>query len=63
MTDSTTPLGQAYLKYMDSLAIEEAKAVTNFHVGRLMLTQGEFDAAVPRLEAALGWNEKLPIAK
>ncbi|CAG2195510.1 unnamed protein product [Mytilus edulis] len=49
-TDEENPLGQAYLKYMDALVIDEAKAVFNFHVGRLLVIQGNFSEAAKRLE-------------
>ena len=47
-TDETNSLGQAYLKYMDALALDEAKAVYNFHVGRLLVIQGNFNEAFKR---------------
>ncbi|KAK3595487.1 hypothetical protein CHS0354_021583 [Potamilus streckersoni] len=50
------PIGQAYLKYMDALALDEAKALYNFHVGRLLVVQGKYDDAVSRLEISLNWN-------
>ncbi|CAC5388775.1 unnamed protein product [Mytilus coruscus] len=55
-TDEENPLGQAYLKYMDALVIDEAKAVFNFHVGRLLVIQGNFSDAAKRLEVTLNWN-------
>lgn len=55
-TDEENPLGQAYLKYMDALVIDEAKAVFNFHVGRLLVIQGNFSEAAKRLEVTLNWN-------
>jgi hypothetical protein len=54
--DAGNPLGQAYLKYMDALATDESKAIYNFHVGRLLVTQGNYADAVKRLEAALCWS-------
>ena len=62
-SDEESPLGQAYLKCMDALSLDESKAIYHFHVGRLMTTRGDFDEAVTRLEVALGWNEKHQLAK
>lgn len=56
--DAGNPLGQAYLKYLDALVLEESKALYNFHVGRLLVTQGNYSEAVKRLEAALCWNSQ-----
>ena len=61
--DDETPLGQAFLKYMDALSLDESKAVYHFHVGRMLVTQGNYDQAVKRLEAALGWNANHHMAK
>ncbi|XP_074656502.1 uncharacterized protein LOC141909757 [Tubulanus polymorphus] len=54
--DEENPLGQAYLKYMDAMVLDDSKAVYNFHVGRMLVIQGEYDVAVNRLETALAWN-------
>lgn len=54
--DADNPLGQAYLKYMDALALDESKAAYNFHVGRLLVIQGNYEDAIKRLEATLCWN-------
>jgi hypothetical protein len=61
--DEESSLGQAYLKYMDALALDEPKAIYNFHVGRMLVIQGNFDDAVKRLEATLNWNPKHQFAK
>ncbi len=62
-SDEQSTLGQAYLKYLDALAVDETKAIHHFHVGRMLVVQGEYGEAVSRLQAALGWNDKLPLAK
>lgn len=62
-SDDTSTLGQASLKYLDALALDESKSVYNFHVGRSLVIKGEYNAAVKRLEAALGWNQKNQMAK
>lgn len=56
--DQESPLGQAYQKYMDALTQDEPKAIYNFHVGRMLVIQGNFDEAVKRLEVTLNWNPK-----
>ncbi|XP_056020814.1 uncharacterized protein LOC125651820 isoform X2 [Ostrea edulis] len=61
--DEESSLGQAYLKYMDALTLDEPKAIYNFHVGRMLVIQGNFDDAVKRLEATLNWNPKHQFAK
>ncbi|KAK3098935.1 hypothetical protein FSP39_024434 [Pinctada imbricata] len=61
--DEESPLGQAYLKYMDALSLDEAKAIYNFHVGRLLVIQGNFDDAVKRLEVTLNWNPSHQLAR
>lgn len=62
-TDEKNSLGQAYLKYMDALALDEAKAVYNFHVGRLLVIQGNFNEAVKRLEITLNWNPQYQMGR
>lgn len=62
-TDEQNSLGQAYLKYMDALALDEAKAVYNFHVGRLLVIQGNFNEAVKRLEVTLNWNPQYQMGR
>ena len=62
-SDEESPIGQAYLKYLDALSLDESKANHHFHVGRLLVVQGEYEAAVKRLGAALSINESLPMAK
>ncbi|XP_064623924.1 uncharacterized protein LOC135485620 [Lineus longissimus] len=62
-TSDDSPLGQAYLKYLDALVLDDAKAVYSFHVGRFLVVQGEFDEAVKRLETALSWNANFQMAR
>ncbi|XP_048244538.1 uncharacterized protein LOC124123872 isoform X1 [Haliotis rufescens] len=57
------PLGQAYMKYLDAMTLDETKAVFNFHVGRLLVVQGNYEDAVKRLEVTLNWNAKHQLAK
>lgn len=61
--DSCNPLGQAYIKYLDALSLEEGVATNNFHAGRLLVMQGNYEDAVKRLEAALCWNQKYQLAR
>ena len=61
--DDTSPLGQAALKFMDALSMEESKSIFHFHVGRSLVIQGSYEEATKRLEATLGWNEKHDMAK
>ena len=56
--DAGNPLGQAYLKYLDAMVLNETKGLYNFHVGRLLVTQGNYPAAMKRLEASLCWNPR-----
>ncbi|CAK8678105.1 unnamed protein product [Clavelina lepadiformis] len=52
--DESDPLSQAYLKYMDALAIDQNNYICNLHVGRMMLQREEYDEAVKRLQQAVG---------
>jgi len=61
--DEESPLGQAFLKYMDALACDEAKALFNFHVGRMQVVQGKYEDAVKRLETSLNWNANHPLSR
>ena len=56
-------MGQAFLKYQDALSLDESKAVYNFHVGRMLVIQGNYDDAIKRLEAALCWNSQHVMAR
>lgn len=62
-TDDSNPLGQAYLKYMDALAINPNDHMNNLHVGRMMTSQGNFDEAVSRLQQAVGLKPTNAIAR
>ncbi|KAL5007933.1 hypothetical protein ScPMuIL_013514 [Solemya velum] len=61
--DEESPLGQAYLKYMDALVADEAKAVYNFHAGRMLVILGNYTDAVSRLENALSWNPQHELSR
>ncbi|XP_033734842.1 uncharacterized protein LOC117323628 [Pecten maximus] len=61
--DEESTLGQAYLKYMDTLALDEPKAVYNFHVGRMLVIQGKYTEAIPRLEVTINWNSQYQLAR
>ena len=63
MSDSSSPLGQAYQKYMDALSLDESKSVYHFHVGRMLVIQGAYEDAVLRLTASLGWKADNRMAK
>ncbi|XP_070181396.1 uncharacterized protein [Littorina saxatilis] len=61
--DAGNPLGQAFLKYQDAMTLDESKSLYNFHVGRLLVTQGNYDDAVKRLEASLCWNAQHQLSR
>ncbi|GFR62370.1 hypothetical protein ElyMa_005453700 [Elysia marginata] len=61
--DHESPLGQAYQKYLDTLCIDETKAVYNFHVGRFLVVMGNYEDAIKRLEATLSWNSQHEMAR
>ncbi|XP_021370614.1 uncharacterized protein LOC110461476 [Mizuhopecten yessoensis] len=61
--DEESPLGQAFLKYMDALVLDEPKAMHNFHVGRMLVIQGKYDEAIKRLEVTLNWNSQYQLAR
>ena len=48
---------------MDALACDEAKALFNFHVGRMLVVQGNYDDAVKRLETSLNWNSNHQLSR
>jgi len=62
-SDSQSVLGQAFLKYADALTLDDSKGVYHFHVGRLLIAQGDYSNAVARLESALNWNEQHQLAR
>jgi len=62
-SDSQSVLGQAFLKYADALTLDDTKGVYHFHVGRLLIAQGDYSNAVARLETALNWNEQHQLAR
>lgn len=48
---------------MDALVADEAKAVYNFHVGRMLVILGNYGDAVSRLENAISWNPKHELSR
>ena len=62
-SDSQSMLGQAFIKYSDALVIDDTNATHHFHVGRLLVAQGDYSNAVARLETALNWNEQHQLAR
>ncbi len=62
-SEEDNPLGQAYMKYMDCLSLDESKANPHFHVGRILVVQGNYEEAVKRFEVALAWNPQLTMAR
>ncbi|ESO87738.1 hypothetical protein LOTGIDRAFT_234972 [Lottia gigantea] len=63
VTDEESPLGQAYLKYLDALSLDETKSLYNFHVGRLLVLQGDYKEAIKRLEVTINWNPQHQMAR
>jgi len=62
-SDSQSVLGQAFLKYADALTLDNTKATCHFHVGRLLVAQGDYSSAVARLETALHCNDQHQLAR
>jgi len=62
-SDSQSVLGQAFLKYADAMMLDDTKAKYHFHVGRLLVAQGDYSSAVARLETALNWDEQHQLAR
>ncbi|XP_030854513.1 uncharacterized protein LOC580673 [Strongylocentrotus purpuratus] len=62
-SDESNPLGQACLKFMDSLSLEQNSVMYNIHVGRLLLLQDKVEDALTRLQHAVGLKPFLPIAR
>nr|XP_006813590.1 PREDICTED: uncharacterized protein LOC102804878 [Saccoglossus kowalevskii] len=62
-SNEETPLGQAYLKYMDAVSLSQNNAVYNVHAGRLLLLQGKVNEALERLEVAVGVKPTMTIAR
>jgi len=61
--ESHSVLVRAYLKYADALVLDDTNAACHFHVGRLLVAQGDYDGAVARLETALNWNSQHQLAR
>jgi len=62
-SDSQSVLGQAFLKYADALTLDDTKGEYHFHVGRLLVAQGDYTNAVARFETALNWNDQHQLAR
>lgn len=62
-SDENNPLGQACLKFMDALSLEQNNVMYNIHVGRLLLLQDKVEDALTRLQHAVGLKPFLPIAR
>ena len=62
-SDSQSVLGRAFLKYADALTLDDVNAAYQFHVGRLLVAQGDYSSAIARLETALSWNAKHQLAR
>ena len=62
-SNQETPLGQAYLKYLDALSLDQNNVLYNIHVGRLMLLQGNTDDAIQRLQLAVGLKPTFILAR
>lgn len=62
-SDDQSPLGQAFLKYLDALAVDETKPAHHFHVGRMLVVQGRYDDAIERLESSICISDQQPLAR
>jgi len=62
-SDSQSVLGQAFLKYADALVLDDSNATYHFHVGRMLIVQGDCSSAVARLETALNWSDQHHLAR
>lgn len=62
-SDSQSVLGRAALKYADALALNSNEATYHFHVGRLLVAQGDCVSAIDRLETALSLNDQHQLAR
>jgi len=52
--DKNASLSQAFLKYMDALALGPNNHLCNYHVGRMLIGRGDYAEAVLRLQQAVG---------
>jgi len=62
-SDTQSVLGRAFLKYADALALDDVNATYHFHVGRLLVAQGDYSGAAARLESALSWDAQHQLAR
>eukprot|EP00058_Branchiostoma_floridae_P021150 XP_002606640.1 hypothetical protein BRAFLDRAFT_120093 [Branchiostoma floridae] len=61
--DETNTLGQAYLKFLDALSLDQSHTLYNLHVGRMLLLQGKTTEAQARLQLSVGMNPKNQAAR
>ncbi|CAD5116363.1 DgyrCDS5262 [Dimorphilus gyrociliatus] len=61
--DEMSFLGQAYVKYLDALSIDDGKSSTHFHLARMLSIRGNYEEAINRFEVALVFNAKLDVAR
>ncbi|KAI8486858.1 hypothetical protein Bbelb_353660 [Branchiostoma belcheri] len=61
--DETNTLGQAYLKFLDALSLDQSNTMYNLHVGRMLLLQGKTTEAQARLQLSVGMNPKNQAAR
>lgn len=61
--DEMSSLGQAYVKYLDALSIDDGKSATHFHLARMLSIRGNYEEAINRFEVALAFNAKLDVAR
>ncbi|XP_066282667.1 uncharacterized protein [Branchiostoma lanceolatum] len=61
--DETNTLGQAYLKFLDALSLDQSHTMYNLHVGRMLLLQGKVTEAQARLQLSVGMNPKNQAAR
>ena len=62
-SDVQSVLGQAFVKYADAVTLDDTKAKHHFHVGRLLIAQGDYSSAVARLETALSCDDQHQLAR
>ncbi|KAL3319585.1 hypothetical protein Ciccas_001736 [Cichlidogyrus casuarinus] len=51
-----SPLGQAFCQFLEALSLNQSNARANFHVGRLLIMQGEYKSASERLMTCLHYD-------
>ncbi|XP_041354400.1 uncharacterized protein LOC121372183 [Gigantopelta aegis] len=61
--DEESSLGQAFMKYLDSVSLDQTKAAYHFDVGRMLVMQSNYPEAVARLEVTLFWNAQHQLSR